>query len=145
MECAKSAARGRQECKTHRHDQRVSSVGIVVEGEIDGQALDGWWESLMETKSKSIYRSKGILAIRGSPFKMVFQAVHELLRFENIDPWKDGETRVNKMVFIGTDLDKDALRSGFAALVEPTTQDAAGPKDAEAVEGASKGSAAGKP
>jgi G3E family GTPase len=30
-------------------------------------------------------------------------------------PWRDGEVRESRMVFIGRDLDEAALRSGFAA------------------------------
>ena len=50
-------------------NQRVSSVGVVVEGEIDADDLDTWWRELMETKAKSIYRSKGIVVMAGSPAK----------------------------------------------------------------------------
>eukprot|EP00038_Savillea_parva_P007288 m.169067 g.169067 ORF g.169067 m.169067 type:complete len:508 (+) comp13048_c0_seq1:75-1598(+) len=104
--------------KKHRHDQRVSSVGVEVEGEIDPDDLDEWWRVLMEKKAKSIYRSKGIIAMKGQPTKMVFQAVHELLRFEGLDPWKPDEPRTNKMVFIGVDLDKDELTENFKKLVQ---------------------------
>lgn len=69
----KHAGGGHGKAKKHNHDQRVSSVGVVVEGEINADRLDEWWRTLMETKAKSIYRSKGIIAMEGSPTKMVFQ------------------------------------------------------------------------
>jgi len=103
----------------HRHDQRVSSVGVAVDGVIDADNLDLWWQELMSTNSKSIYRSKGIIAMKDQPNKMVFQAVHELLRFEALEPWGKDEKKVSKMVFIGADLDKQKLTDDFKALVEP--------------------------
>ena len=46
--------------------------------------------------------------------KFVFQGVHESINFGPASQdWLEGETRVNKMVFIGKDLDKAALREGF--------------------------------
>ena len=37
--------------------------------------------------------------------------------FEEDAPWADGEPRVNKLVFIGKNLDKWALEEGFKACV----------------------------
>lgn len=33
---------------------------------------------------------------------------------ENGRPWRDGESRLNRMVFIGRDLDRTELERGFA-------------------------------
>lgn len=38
----------------HRHDQRVSSVGFAVDGEIEGEDLDEWWRMLMAKNSKKM-------------------------------------------------------------------------------------------
>jgi G3E family GTPase len=65
--------------------------------------------------TRSRYRSKGVLSIHGQGnTKFVFQGVHESINFGPAQvEWTEDETRVNKMVFIGKDLDKQALRDGF--------------------------------
>jgi hypothetical protein len=35
----------------------------------------------------------------------------------DVAPWKDGETRVNKLVFIGRNLDRDELTKSFEACL----------------------------
>ena len=71
--------------------------------------------TLLRERSRDLYRSKGVLSIHGQgSTKFVFQGVHESINFgPAAEDWKEGETRVNKMVFIGKDLDKPALREGF--------------------------------
>lgn len=44
--------------------------------------------------------------------------MHELLRFEALDAWGPDEKKVNKMVFIGLDLDKAELTESFKKMVE---------------------------
>merc|ERR1719222_419417 len=51
----------------HKHDSSVTSVGITYEGEMDMNVLNQWLSTLLQTKGADIYRSKGILAIKGSP------------------------------------------------------------------------------
>lgn len=71
--------------------------------------------TLLRERSNDLYRSKGVLSIHGQgSTKFVFQGVHESVNFgPAAEDWKEGEPRINKMVFIGRDLDKAALREGF--------------------------------
>eukprot|EP00793_Prasinoderma_coloniale_P000977 PRCOL_00007067-RA len=106
----------------HKHDSEVSSVGITLAGEMDMNLLNQWLGKLLQEKGADIYRSKGILAIKDSPDKWVFQAVHMMMGMSNSSegvgkPWADGEERINKMVFIGKKLDRKELNEGFAACV----------------------------
>ncbi|HZE32013.1 MAG TPA: GTP-binding protein [Actinoallomurus sp.] len=98
----------------HQHDQSVTSVGIELPGEIDVERLNDWLGELLSSKGTDIFRSKGILALAGSDRKYVFQGVHMLFDGENGRPWRDGESRLNRMVFIGRDLDRTELERGFA-------------------------------
>ena len=46
--------------------------------------------------------------------KFVFQGVHEQIDFTSAkQKWAAGEPMVSKIVFIGRDLDRDALEKGF--------------------------------
>ncbi len=98
----------------HQHDTTVTSVGIDLPGDLDQERLNRWLGHLLRTKGADIFRSKGILAIAGSERQYVFQGVHMLLEGENGRPWRDGEMRRNRLVFIGRNLDREALGEGFA-------------------------------
>jgi G3E family GTPase len=98
----------------HQHDVTVTSVGIDLEGEIDGDRLNSWLGGLLRTRGADIFRSKGILAVAGSSQQYVFQGVHMLLIGESGREWRDGEVRRNRLVFIGRHLDRDELERGFA-------------------------------
>ena len=67
------------------------------------------------TGLNEILRSKGILAFKNEPKRFVFQGVHMIFDGDLQRPWKDGEARQSKIVFIGRHLDEAAIREGFLA------------------------------
>jgi G3E family GTPase len=96
----------------HTHDDQVTSVGIHLEGEIDGERLNQWVSSLLREKGTDIFRMKGILNIKGAANRFVFQGVHMLFDAREDRLW--GTTvRANDLVFIGRKLDREALTRGF--------------------------------
>jgi len=101
----------------HEHDEAVTSVGISMPGDLDGRKFNDWLAELLRTKGKDIFRSKGVLAVRGSDKRLVFQGVHMLFdgRFDR--PWGSAESRQNSFVFIGRNLDRAELREGFESCL----------------------------
>ncbi|KAM7493828.1 hypothetical protein LguiB_028437 [Lonicera macranthoides] len=97
----------------HVHDSAVSSVSIVSEGTLDLDELDDWLERLIEEKGEDLYRMKGVLSVSGSDERYVFQGVHSTLDGCPGKTWGADEKRINKLVFIGRNLDESALRKGF--------------------------------
>ena len=59
-----------------------------------------------------IFRMKGILHLAGEERRFVFQGVHMLFDGRPDRPWGD-EPRANDLVFIGRELDREALTSGL--------------------------------
>ena len=101
----------------HSHDEEVSSVGIGVEGELDGKKLNDWISKLLAEKGGDIFRMKGVLVVKGTRKRLVFQGVHMLFDAKFDREWKDGENRTNTLVFIGKNLDRAALTEGFKACL----------------------------
>ncbi|KAL4199424.1 hypothetical protein AMTRI_Chr03g144910 [Amborella trichopoda] len=97
----------------HVHDSTVSSVSIVSEGNLDLDEVNDWLERLVEEKGDDLYRMKGVLSIEGSDGRYVFQGVHSMLDGVPSKPWGPDEKRINKLVFIGRNLDETFLRKGF--------------------------------
>ncbi|XP_044501227.1 P-loop guanosine triphosphatase YjiA-like [Mangifera indica] len=97
----------------HVHDSAVSSVSIISEGTLDLDEVDDWLERLIEEKGEDLYRMKGILCVNGSDQRYVFQGVHSMLDGCPGKTWGADERKINKIVFIGRNLDEIALRKGF--------------------------------
>ncbi|AHF92281.1 cobalamin biosynthesis protein P47K [Opitutaceae bacterium TAV5] len=101
---------------THSHEDAVSSVGITEAGTVDAQKLNNWIGELLQKKGADIYRSKGVLSVKGSDNRLVFQGVHMLFDAKFDRPWGK-DARTNTLVFIGKDLDRDALTKGFRSCL----------------------------
>merc|ERR1712070_1249355 len=97
----------------HQHDNRVTSVGIDVKGEVVQQKLNEWISWLLREKGVDLFRSKGVLAVKGMKQKFVFQAIHMLFANSNQGEWQPDEEKRCKMVFIGKNLDRNELTEGF--------------------------------
>jgi G3E family GTPase len=97
----------------HQHDPRVSSVGIDVPGEVIQQKLNEFIGWLLKEKGVDLFRSKGVLAVKGMKEKFVFQAIHMLFANSQEGSWEQGEEKRCKMVFIGKNLDRAELTDGF--------------------------------
>ncbi len=101
----------------HQHDQSVTSVGIEVEGPVNLEKINDWLGWLLMEKGVDIFRMKGIINVENSENRFVFQGVHMLFDGQPDRAWKPGEQRVNKMIFIGRNLDRDELNSRFRACL----------------------------
>jgi G3E family GTPase len=97
----------------HTHDETVTSVGIEEVRELDPKKLNAWLSELLQTKGQDIFRMKGILLLKGSANRFVFQGVHMLFEGKADRPWKESEIRRSQLVFIGRNLDREALNAGF--------------------------------
>jgi len=99
----------------HAHDEEVSSVGISLPGELDGKKLNDWISKLLAEKGGDIFRMKGVLVVKGTKKRLVFQGVHMLFDAKFDREWKADENRSNTLIFIGKKLDRAALTEGFKA------------------------------
>jgi G3E family GTPase len=100
----------------HVHDSSVTSVGITLTGDLDPKKLNKWMSELLQAKGPDIFRMKGVLSIKNEPNRFVFQGVHMLFDGKVDKPW--GKTpRSNKLIFIGRNLDREALTEGFKSCL----------------------------
>jgi len=100
----------------HTHNDAVGSVGISAPGDLDGTKLNTWISELLRTKGGDIYRMKGVLAVKGSNKRLVFQGVHMLFDAKFDREW-GADPRQNTLVFIGKNLDRSALNEAFKACL----------------------------
>ena len=96
----------------HEHSEAVTSVGISHPGDLDSKRLNDWISELLRVKGGDIYRMKGVLAVKGSTKRLVFQGVHMLFDAKFDREW-DGQPRTNTLVFIGKNLNRAELTERF--------------------------------
>ena len=99
----------------HMHDDRVSSVGFAIDGELDMEKTNAWISKMLTLKGTDIFRMKGVLAMAGVDHKFVYQGVHMQFKGEFTDEWQPDEKRCSRIVFIGRDLDRAYITDGFNA------------------------------
>ncbi|MGH6991367.1 MAG: CobW family GTP-binding protein, partial [Stellaceae bacterium] len=98
---------------SHEHDDDVVSMSFEVEKPIDPERFNAWISVLLAEKGQDLLRSKGILDYAGEDRRFAFQAVHMMADGGFIGPWKKGEPRHSRIVFIGRNLNRPQLRRGF--------------------------------
>ncbi|KAI9128254.1 hypothetical protein K1719_001247 [Acacia pycnantha] len=101
----------------HSHDPGVTSVSIVCEGSLDLEKANMWLGTLLLERSEDIYRMKGLLSVQGMDERFVFQGVHDIFQGSPDRLWGADEARVNKIVFIGKNLNAEELEKGFKACL----------------------------
>ncbi len=100
----------------HSHDGDVSSVGISTPGDLDGKKLNDWISELLAKKGGDIFRMKGVLCVKGTNKRLVFQGVHMLFDAKFDREW-GVDARMNTLVFIGKNLDRAALTESFKSCL----------------------------
>lgn len=104
---------------THSHDSNVKSIALTADRPVILGRFEEWISHVLAEQGEHILRSKGVLNIRNSPRRFVFQAVHMIADSAPGNAWKDGDRKVSKLVFIGRNLDKAGLQKGFEDTLEP--------------------------
>jgi G3E family GTPase len=97
----------------HDHTRDITTVPIVGPGSLDGLKVSQWFRELLAASGPKIMRMKGILNLRNDPDQFVFQGVHLLFEGRPGRQWAAEEERLNRLVFIGRDLDGEAITAGF--------------------------------
>jgi G3E family GTPase len=97
----------------HEHDSGIHSISLACHTPMDGSRVELWLNGLVASKGQDILRAKGIIDVKGEDRRLVFQAVHMLLEGDLQRPWKPDEPRYSRLVFIGRNLDEQALQTGF--------------------------------
>jgi len=108
----------------HKHTEDIETVAIVTAGDLDGVKISQWFRELIAEFGERIMRMKGILNLRKDPDQFVFQGVHMLFEGRPGRPWGDVENRINRLVFIGRELNKEKITRGFMDCIRAENGDA---------------------
>ncbi|MBU6501389.1 MAG: GTP-binding protein [Burkholderiales bacterium] len=97
----------------HHHDDDVKSFVFKSDRMLDPAKLEDFLGAIVNIYGPRMLRYKGVLNMKGTDRKVIFQGVHQLMGSDLGPAWADGESRTSKMVFIGIELPKDILMQGL--------------------------------
>ena len=92
----------------------MTSISLRA-GEMDPKRFFPWIQKTTQIDGPSILRLKGIIAFKDDPERYVVQGVHMIVEGDHQRPWKEGERRESRLVFIGRELDAERLKQTFEA------------------------------
>ena len=97
----------------HAHDDDVKSFVFRSKRAFNPAKLEDFLGAIVQVYGPKMLRYKGVLYMKGSDRKVIFQGVHQLMGSDLGPKWAPGEEKGSKMVFIGIDLPKDVLLQGM--------------------------------
>ncbi|AWP07285.1 putative COBW domain-containing protein 3 isoform 2 [Scophthalmus maximus] len=111
-------------------DKSILTATFEVAGDLSENALnlfiqDLLWEKMFKNKEgqpMTVIRLKGIVSFAGNAHQVMLQGVHELYELNETPQLWEENLRINRLVFIGRNLDKDVLREQFISRVVPEAE-----------------------
>jgi len=97
----------------HHHDDDVKSFVFKSDKAFNPAKLEDFLGAIVQVYGPKMLRYKGVLNMKGSDRKVIFQGVHQLMGSDLGPKWAPGEKKTSKMVFIGLDLPKDVFLQGL--------------------------------
>ncbi|PQQ01777.1 COBW domain-containing protein 1 [Prunus yedoensis var. nudiflora] len=101
------------------HDSGVRTLCICEPQQVDLEKVRLWLEEILWEKKHGmdVYRCKGVLSVHNSNQLHTLQAVKEIYEIVPTRDWKKQENHMNKIVFIGHNLNENVLTESFQACV----------------------------
>ena len=97
----------------HAHDDDVKSFVFRSKKAFNPAKLEDFLGAIVQVYGPKMLRYKGVLFMKGSDRKVIFQGVHQLMGSDLGPKWAPGEEKGSKVVFIGIDLPKEVLLQGL--------------------------------
>lgn len=97
----------------HAHDDDVKSFVFKSDRAFNPAKLEDFLGAIVQVYGPKMLRYKGVLYMKGSDKKVIFQGVHQLMGSDLGPAWAKGEKKSSKMVFIGLDLPREILEQGL--------------------------------
>ena len=97
----------------HAHDDDVKSFVFRSDKAMSPARLEDFLGSIVQVYGPKMLCYKGVLNMKGTDRKVIFQGVHQLMGSDMGPKWMPGEKKTSKMVFIGIDLPRDIFLQGL--------------------------------
>ncbi|MEZ2299132.1 GTP-binding protein [Variovorax sp. RCC_210] len=97
----------------HHTDDDVKSFVYKADRPFDPAKLEDFLGAIVNIYGPRMLRYKGVLNMKGTERKVIFQGVHQLMGSDLGPEWGQDEARQSRMVFIGIELPREILEQGL--------------------------------
>lgn len=97
----------------HHTDDDVKSFVYKADRPFDPAKLEDFLGAIVNIYGLRMLRYKGVLNMKGTERKVIFQGVHQLMGSDLGPEWGKDEARQSRMVFIGIELPREILEQGL--------------------------------
>ncbi|MGJ7525544.1 CobW family GTP-binding protein [Variovorax sp. GB1P17] len=97
----------------HHTDDDVKSFVYKADRPFDPAKLEDFLGAIVNIYGPRMLRYKGVLNMKGTERKVIFQGVHQLMGSDLGPEWGKDEARQSRMVFIGIELPREILVQGL--------------------------------
>ncbi|MDQ0070038.1 G3E family GTPase [Variovorax boronicumulans] len=97
----------------HHTDDDVKSFVYKADRAFDPAKLEDFLGAIVNIYGPRMLRYKGVLNMKGTERKVIFQGVHQLMGSDLGPEWGKDENRQSRMVFIGIELPREILEQGL--------------------------------
>ncbi|RZI90956.1 MAG: GTP-binding protein [Variovorax sp.] len=97
----------------HHTDDDVKSFVYKTDRAFDPAKLEDFLGAIVNIYGPRMLRYKGVLNMKGTERKVIFQGVHQLMGSDLGPAWGADEARHSRMVFIGIELPREILEQGL--------------------------------
>lgn len=97
----------------HHTDDDVKSFVYKADRPFDPAKLEDFLGAIVNIYGPRMLRYKGVLNMKGTERKVIFQGVHQLMGSDLGPEWGKDEARQSRMVFIGIELPREILEQGL--------------------------------
>jgi G3E family GTPase len=97
----------------HHHDDDVKSFVFRSDRAFVPAKLEDFLGAIVQVYGPKMLRYKGVLNMKGTDRRVIFQGVHQLMGSDLGAKWAPGEKKTSKMVFIGIELPRDVFMQGL--------------------------------
>ena len=97
----------------HHTDDDVKSFVYKADRPFDPAKLEDFLGAIVNIYGPRMLRYKGVLSMKGTERKVIFQGVHQLMGSDLGPEWGKDEVRQSRMVFIGIELPREILEQGL--------------------------------
>ncbi len=97
----------------HHTDDDVKSFVFRADRPFDPAKLEDFLGAIVNIYGPRMLRYKGVLNMKGTDKKVIFQGVHQLMGSDLGPAWEAGEKRNSRMVFIGIELPSEIFVQGL--------------------------------
>jgi cobalamin biosynthesis protein CobW len=101
------------EAADHGHDEEINAIVWQSEAGFEPKALVQRLKRI--TEQQEVYRIKGFVHVPSKAMRLVMQGVGDRFDYFFDRPWRDGEPRQTKLVFIGDGVEQGAIAELLSA------------------------------